>query len=55
MDIDQGVGAHTLQEPYIRAQSLFCLAMMAATVDADYGFHGFVFPAHSERLSFAHS
>ena len=37
------------------AQYLFCLAMMVATVDADHSFHGFMFPAHSERLSFAHS
>jgi hypothetical protein len=36
------------------AQSLFCLAMMAAAVDADHGFHGFMFPDHSERLSFVH-
>jgi len=38
-----------------RAQSLFCLAMMAAAVDAAHGFNGFMFPAHSERLSFVHS
>jgi hypothetical protein len=29
--------------------------MMSAAVDADHGFHGFMFPAHSERLSFIHS
>jgi hypothetical protein len=36
------------------AQSLFFLSMMAAAVDADHGFHGFMFPPHSERLLFVH-
>src|SRR5512143_429350 len=37
------------------AQSLFCFSMMSAAVDADHGFHGFIFPAHSARVSFVHS
>jgi hypothetical protein len=43
------------KSPTLGAQSFFCLAMMAAAVDAAHGFHGFMFPAHSERLSFVHS
>ena len=37
------------------AQSILCFTMTSAAVDADHGFHGFMFPAHSERLSFVHS
>jgi hypothetical protein len=37
------------------AQSIFCFTMTSAAVDADHGFHGFMFPAHSARLSFVHS
>jgi hypothetical protein len=37
------------------AQSIFCFTMMSTAVDADHGFHGFMFPAHSARLSFVHS
>lgn len=37
------------------AQSLFCFTMISAAVDADHGFHGFMFSDHSARLSFAHN
>ena len=37
------------------AQSILCFTMTSAAVDADHGFHGFMFPAHSARLSFVHS
>lgn len=37
------------------AQAIFCFTMKSAAVYADHDFHGFMFPAHSARLSFVHS